>query len=106
MMLRLEELRYVSTGTWRTVDHEGFRVRGAQTFLGYAKAASPEDVFPRRYLLLAVWAFAAERIGEGQLAEFLATDRLSVRDRIRELLSETGVEDVQELADLLSRNLS
>ena len=106
MMLRLEELRHVSTGTWRMLDHEGFRVREAQTLLGYARAASHEDVFPRRYLLLAVWAFAAERIGEGQLAELLATDRLSVRDRVQELVGETGAEDAQELASILSRNLS
>lgn len=97
-MLRLEDLRHVSTGTWRMLDHEGFRVREAQTLLGYARAASHEDVFIRWYLLLAVWAFVAERIGEGQLAELPATDRLSVRDRVQESVGETGAEDAQELA--------
>ena len=90
------------------LDHEGFRVREAQTLLGYPRTApiESEDAFPRRYLFLAIRAFAAERIGEGQFAELLATDRLSVRDRVQELLRETGAEDVQKLASLLSRSLS
>lgn len=108
MMLRLEELGHVSRGTWQMLDHEGFRVREAQTLLGYPRTApiESEDAFPRRYLFLAIRAFAAERIGEGQFAELLATDRLSVRDRVQELLRETGAEDVQKLASLLSRSLS
>lgn len=105
MIARLEQLKRLPSGTWQRLSRQGFRVREAQAMLGYAKPAASEDAFPKRYLPLAVWAFAEGRISEGQLAELLGLDRLSARERVQQAVEHAGAEDLESLAGLLSGRL-
>jgi len=105
MLTRLEQLGRLAQGTWKRLHSQGFRVREAQAILGYGRPAASEAPYPRRYLLMAVWAFANEKISEGRLAELLDVDRVSARERVQELVDATGAEDLESLAKLLSGGL-
>lgn len=82
---RLEELRLIPTGTWDRLQLEGFRVREAQRFLGIEAPPPDDDVFPSRFVALAAEAWQRGDLSEGQVARILRTDRLGVRERVREL---------------------
>jgi len=102
MTLRLEHLRRIPFGTWDRLTQRGFRVREARAILELDHDTPEERRFPKRYELLAVWAYASEKITEGQLAELLELDRLSTREKIRDVLAEAGVEGLESLAELLA----
>ncbi len=105
MLHRLEELGRIPQGTWRRLYDKGFRVREAQEILGYGRPPMRQALYPRRYLLLAVWAFASSKIGESKLAELLDVDRLTARELVQELIDSTGAEGIESLAKLLSGGL-
>lgn len=108
MMLRLEQLGLLPRGTWERLSDRGFKVREAQQQLGL----TPQEVFdrrlPARYEFLAVRAFEAEELSEGELARFLRTDRVSARRTVQRLTNETYLPEQGELATLpidMSRDL-
>ncbi len=76
---RLEELRLVPLGTWDKVRDAGLRVRDARTLLNLPSPKVPEDLLTPRYVFLAVSAFQAGEVSEGQLARYLRLDRLEAR---------------------------
>jgi Zn-dependent peptidase ImmA (M78 family) len=79
LVLRLENLRRVSVGTWDSLAEEGFKPRQAQQILGINANPPLEDELPPRYVSLAVSAYENEEISEGQLAKLLRTDRVTAR---------------------------
>jgi len=82
LMLRLEELRRLPVGTWERLKDEGFKVQQAQNLLGISVDSIPIEMLPARYIDLAIAAFRAAQISEGQLAKFLRTTRLAAREQV------------------------
>jgi hypothetical protein len=79
-MLRLEELRRLPTGTWEQLKDEGFKVQHAQAVPGIDGISAPVELLPERYVNLAISAFQAGQISEGQLANYLRSTRLAARE--------------------------
>jgi len=79
LVRRLETLRRLAAGTWDRLITEGFEVQKAQHLLGIDANPPVRDMFPQRYVSLAVMAFRNAQLSEGQLAEYLRTDRLAAR---------------------------
>ena len=84
LVLRMEELRRLPSGTWERLEAEGFKVRSAQQLLGIDANPRIKDLLPRRYVDLAVLAYRQGKLSEGQLAKVLRTDRVSARMRVEE----------------------
>jgi Zn-dependent peptidase ImmA (M78 family)/DNA-binding XRE family transcriptional regulator len=108
MARRLEELRLLPVGTWDRIRQERFKVREAQELLGLEPGNTDDELFPPRYIALAVEAWQREEISEGQLAKFLRTDRLGARDRIQRITSlwptDSDQEEPLNLAEPLLRS--
>ena len=85
LVLRLETLKRLVPGTWDRLITEGFEVQRAQHLLGIDANPPVRDLFPQRYVSLAVTAFRNGQLSEGQLAKYLRTDRLSARLAAEEL---------------------
>ena len=85
LVLRLETLRRFAPGTWERLVTEGFEVQKAQHLLGIDANPPIKDLFPQRYVALAVSAFRNGDLSEGQLAKYLRSDRLSSRLIVEEL---------------------
>lgn len=79
LMLRLEELRRLPSGTWERLEAEGFKVRSAQQRLGIDANPPTEELLPKRYVDLAALAYNQGKLSEGQLAKFLRSDRVTAR---------------------------
>lgn len=85
LVIRLEKLRRLPTGTWDRLEAEGFKPRKAQQLLGIDANPAEKNLLPRRYLNLAVMAYDKELLSEGQLARFLRADRVSARILVEEV---------------------
>jgi Zn-dependent peptidase ImmA (M78 family)/DNA-binding XRE family transcriptional regulator len=85
LVLRLQALKRLAPGTWDRLTAEGFEVQKAQHLLGIDANPPVGDLFPQRYVSLAVTAFRSGELSEGQLAKYLRTDRLSARLTVEEL---------------------
>jgi hypothetical protein len=81
-MLRLEELRRLPSGTWERLKDEGFKVQHAQALLGIDVTSMAVELLPQRYVDLAISAFQAGQISEGQLAKYLRASRLAARELV------------------------
>jgi Zn-dependent peptidase ImmA (M78 family)/transcriptional regulator with XRE-family HTH domain len=75
MTRRLEDLGLLPRGTYDRLRVHKYRPRGAQA----RTAQSVVPLLPKRYLRLALQAYEGELISEGDLAEFLETDRVTAR---------------------------
>lgn len=93
LILRLEELRRLPTGTWDRLKVEGFKVQHAQALLGIDANPSLTETLPQRYVDLAIAAFQTGQISEGQLAKYLRTDRLHAREQVDAFESRIHSED-------------
>jgi Zn-dependent peptidase ImmA (M78 family) len=100
MILRLEELQRLPTGTWDRLAMEGFKPRQAQKALGLMQATGKVTRLPQRYVYLVALAFWSEKITEGQAARFLRTDRVSAREILDESHKRSEVAPGDDLADL------
>ncbi|NJN46333.1 MAG: ImmA/IrrE family metallo-endopeptidase, partial [Candidatus Competibacteraceae bacterium] len=87
MVLRLEELELLPTGTWDKLRDRGFKIREARSELGLQEVDERTDQFPLQYQHLAIEAFDLGLITEGRFAGLLGVDRLEAR-RIAEVLRE------------------
>jgi Zn-dependent peptidase ImmA (M78 family)/DNA-binding XRE family transcriptional regulator len=85
MILRLEDLRLLSSGTWDRLKANHFKVREARALMGIAEMAPSHALLPERYEVLAVRAFENEELSEGELARYLRTDRVTARERAHTL---------------------
>jgi len=97
LVLRLEELRLLPTGTWDGLNQRGFQVRKAQDKLGMAsKAGSGELELPYRYRALAAEAWDNGDITEGQLAQLLRADRVRAREIVEEFIDRDVIDEEGE----------
>lgn len=85
MTWRLEELRLLPPGTWDQLLKIGFRPHEARRLVGLSVPRTGSPRLPTRYVMLAVQAFLAGDLSEGQLAERLLTDRVGAREIVSHL---------------------
>lgn len=85
MTWRLEELRLLPPGTWDRLHDIGFRPQEARRLVGLSVPRTGSPRLPTRYVMLAVQAFLAGDLSEGQLAERLLTDRVGAREIVSQL---------------------
>lgn len=100
MILRLEELRLVPTGTWERIEAQGFRVREAQQILELPEHPADEENLPDRYRYLALMAYLRGDLSEGQLARFLRVNRVDARRIVAEKARTVDVSDEGELGQV------
>lgn len=100
MTRRLEELGAIPKGTFERLLAHRFRPTEAQVKLGLERPRSSAAKLPQRYVTLALQAYAEELISEGDLAEYLETDRVTARGIYRAACQQpTGDDgDVLELS--------
>lgn len=82
MTFRLEALGLVPKGSWDQISVSRIPIRELKKAAGIERAderRSPQR-YPQRYKLLAVQAFADEKISEGQLAKLLRCSRIEARE--------------------------
>jgi len=79
LILRLENLKRLPSGTWDDLERKGFKVRQAQQMLDIEANPPIKDFLPLRYKALAVSAYNQDELSEEQLAKYLRTDRVHAR---------------------------
>ncbi len=89
IVLWLEELKLLRTGTWDILQARGFKVREAQQQLGLDPLPEGHELLPKSYQYLALIALENGLISEGQFAHFLRVDRLDARRLAHKLRLET-----------------
>ncbi len=89
LMLRLEDMKLLATGTWDKLQERGLKVRELQRELGLSELPTRDEVFPLRYIYLAFEALSQDLIVEGRFAELLGIDRLEARRVAQELQEQT-----------------
>lgn len=92
MALRLENLDLARAHTWDRLEGEGFRVGEARNLLAIEAHPPDREMLPFRYRCLAVEAFLAGELSEGQLARFLRVDRVRARQLVARLEDDHEVE--------------
>ena len=82
MTLRLESLGLVGRGTWDGIKESGVAARDLKREAGVQDAPDGDsvDTFPDRYKLLAVQAWASEKISTGTLARLLRCSLVEARE--------------------------
>ena len=100
MMLRLEELRLLPSGTWERLRDRGFKVREAQEQLGLTPHPHADQALPIRYQFLAVRAYQEADLTEGELVRLLRVDRVQARHMVQALTHPRHVLDGGEVATL------
>ncbi len=100
LILRLENLRRLSIGTWDDLERKGFKVRQAQQMPGIEANPPLKDALPLRYKVLAVSAYKQGELSEGQLAKYLRTDRVHARSIVDEVSHRASAEKEGEFGDL------
>ena len=82
MTLRLESLGLVGRGTWDGIKESGVAARDLKREAGVHDVPDGDsvDTFPDRYKLLAVQAWAAEKISTGTLARLLRCSLVEARE--------------------------
>jgi Zn-dependent peptidase ImmA (M78 family)/DNA-binding XRE family transcriptional regulator len=88
MLLRLEELKKLPSGTWDRLKGEGFKPQDARRQLGMKETPDERRLLPKRYIYLVACAWELGEISEGQAARFLRTDRVTAREIIRSVEQE------------------
>lgn len=79
LTLRLEDLDLLPAGMWKSLKARKFPIEQYQQQLGLTPVTGYDDIFPRRYKLLALEALTDKQISEEQFAALLNTDRLEAR---------------------------
>jgi Zn-dependent peptidase ImmA (M78 family)/DNA-binding XRE family transcriptional regulator len=79
MVLRLEDMRLIPSGVWEKLKERNFSVTEAQAKLELDAIPEPTDMLPSRYVKLAIKAYHAAELSEGELADYLQEDRLKAR---------------------------
>ena len=100
MMLRLEELRLLPSGTWERLRDRGFRVREAQEQLALTPHPHDDQSLSLRYQYLAVRAYQEGNLTEGELARFLRVDRVQARRTVQALSQTLQVLDAGEVTSI------
>ena len=93
IMLRLEELRLISIGSWDRLRDAGFKPNEAGRLLDLGPATQGRSPLPYRYETLAVHAFIADKLSQDRLAKMLRLDQVDARERVEELAHGQFFED-------------
>ncbi len=92
MTLRLEELGLIAKGSWSLLAEKGFKPRKASEDLGLVpRHAKSDEPYPQRYKFLAVQAYRAGKISEGQLSKFLRCDPVQAREIVASCLDHSFI---------------
>jgi len=86
---RLEELDRITRGTYEMLKKRGFRPRDAEKQLGI-EVEPPIERLPFRYVYLVSTAYVRGEISEGDVADYLDTDRLDARQTVQTTLESDG----------------
>ena len=100
MMLRLEGLRLLPSGTWERLRDRGFKVREAQAELRLVSHTSSEELLPLRYRMLAVSAYEEGELTEGELVRLLRVDRVLARRTVQYFTNATYLLDEGRVTSL------
>src|SRR5947208_6272113 len=85
MSLRLEALGLIPRGSWDSISESRVPPRTLRQQAGTeTHDGDSEEPYPQRYKLLAVQAFEAEQITEGQLAKLLRCSRIQAREIVEQ----------------------
>lgn len=96
LVLRLEGMKLIPTGTLGKLRAGGFKIREAQKELGLAPLPAHDSILPLRYQYLAIEALDRGLITEGHFARLLKLDRLEARQIAELLRDELGVADDEQ----------
>lgn len=77
--LRLQDLRLIPTATWDKLAAHNFRPRAIAQQIGIEAEMDEAEELPLHYRLLAAQLYSEGEISEGQLAQYLHTDRVGAR---------------------------
>lgn len=82
MILRLESLGLVRKGSWDEIKSSGAQIRDIRKESGIAEVAEDDavEIFPERYIMLAMSAWASEEITTSQFAKLLRVSPLEARE--------------------------
>ncbi len=92
-MLRLEELRLISLGSWDRLRNAGFKPNEARRLLGLGHVPQGRSALPFRYEALAVRAYVTEKLSLERLANLLRTDRVGAREKVEDLTQRQFFDD-------------
>lgn len=101
MALRLEALRLIAPGWWKSLRDRGFRVEQAREMVGLPSSPADTELLPLRHRYLAAEAYLDGTLSEGQLARLLRLDRSAARALVARLgaTAEVGADgDIVALA--------
>jgi Zn-dependent peptidase ImmA (M78 family) len=98
LVLRLETLDLVSSGTWNSLHSQGFRVEEARDLLRLMPLQPDTEMLPTRFRYLAAEAYRAGELSEGQLARLLRVDRTEARQLVQHLEQRVDIEASGELS--------
>jgi Zn-dependent peptidase ImmA (M78 family)/transcriptional regulator with XRE-family HTH domain len=105
MSLRLEALGLIPRGSWDSISESRVAPRTLKQRAGTEPHDDDsEEPYPQRYKLLAVQAFEAEKLTEGQLAKLLRSSRIQARE-IVEQYSKTPDDDDSAVPISLTHSL-
>jgi len=108
MTLRMENLKLIRSGTWEFLKTSGVQISEMKREAGIvAPDQKPViDIFPERYLLLAIQAWNSEEITTAQFARLLRRSPIQARELAekRSILDEEGLFRVKLDASVLDRN--
>jgi Zn-dependent peptidase ImmA (M78 family)/transcriptional regulator with XRE-family HTH domain len=102
MARRLEDLRLTRAGSYDRIISRGFKPQEAFSLLNLPAHVINDDIFPLRYTLFAIEAFANGKIPEEEFADLLRTDLLNARRiftsfRTQYIVSASGEDSVIEV---------
>lgn len=80
LVIRLENMKLLPSGTWDRLRDRGLKVRQVQQELGLEEIAHRADMVPVHYQHLAIEALDQGMISEGRFAKLLGLNRLESRD--------------------------
>ncbi len=106
MTLRMEALRLIRSGTWDVLQESGAKIRDIKREAGLgAHPVERIDIFPERYILLAIQAWTSEQITTSQFAKLLRRSPMEARE-LAEERSQSIIEDDEGLRVSLKLNES
>ena len=91
MTYRLQDLKCIGQASWTKLSSPGFQPDQARTQLGLEPPRASRIRVPERYRRLAVEAYEAAQISEGELARLLRCKRVEARETVQELTRVTDL---------------
>jgi Zn-dependent peptidase ImmA (M78 family) len=100
MVLRLESLGLIKRGSWDAIKDSGARVQDIRAASGVKEAEekSSTEIFPDRYLILAVEAWSSQTITTSQFAKLIRRPIIEARDFGQKLSQQT--DDMESVISL------